>query len=336
MTKNRILIAGHEIGGQMQLLAETLRGKGYHADAASFNIDFRKYSTDFNIASQKIPVQRLNFFLTAIFNYDVFHFFWGVSLLDFWRFTGIDLPFLKMLNKKIIVHFRGTDLVDIGYYQYLNARARGQKVVEPAKSRPDQLKRLEQWRKYADCLLVSTPDLLEIAPEAKLVPQVVDLNHFPAPQPSKMKSAFKIAHAPTRRNTKGTDFIIQAIDNLQAKGYKVELDLIENQSPEIVLQRFAQCDAGIDQLLSGWYGKASVELLALGKPVICFISSRYLDVYDGLPFVLATAENLEENIINLIERDSTDIKMRSIEYVRNYHDVHTVVDGLLDLYFNGG
>lgn len=318
----------------MQLLAETLRKKGYQAQAAAFNSDFRNYHNDIQIKTQRIPVQRFFFFIKAIFYYDVFHYFWGVSLLDFWKFKGIDLPLLKLLNKKIIVHFRGTDLVDIKYYNYLQAKARGEQTTEPSKSRPDQLARLAQWRKYADYLLVSTPDLLEIVPEAILVPQVVDVHDiFRLAGPTGNK-IFRLGHAPTRRNTKGTDFIIAAVEQLKKAGLVIELVLIENELPENVLMRFSGCDAGIDQLLIGWYGKVTVELMAMGKPVFCYIDNKFKDQVKGLPVINVTTDTLEVKLRELIlavDQIKRLTETEVLDYMK-HHDVNIVVNRLIGIY----
>jgi len=331
---SRILIAGHEIGGQMQLLAEALRAKGYSATAVAFNQDFRQYSNDRSIPTKKIPFARLVFAVKAIFEYDVFHFFWGISLFDFWRFKGIDLPFLHLLKKKVIVHFRGTDLIDINYYDYLIARERKQEVKPISKSRPDQLKRLKQWRKYSNLILVSTPDLLEVVPEAKLVPQVVNLKEFNNVKQYSNEQDFVIGHAPTRRNTKGTDLIINAIDQLRSQGRTIRLDLIENESPNNVIQRLANCDICIDQLLSGWYGKVSVEAMALGKPVICFIEDDLKKYRPDLPVISASPKTLETELEKLIVskelRNSIGEKSRA--YALLYHDVERIANELLDFY----
>lgn len=314
----------------MQLLAETLRKRGYHARAVAFNTDFRNYSTDQKVLSGKLPLQRFWFALQAVFQYDVFHFFWGVSLFDFWRFTGLDLPVLRLMNKTIIVHFRGTDLIDINYYNYLNARARGEVIKEPARSRPDQLARLAQWRKYADHLLVSTPDLLSIVPEATLVPQVIDVKAMEPYRKVTTNRMFRLGHAPTRRSTKGTEFIIQAVNNLRSRGHAIELDLIEGETPDGVLSRFSLCDAGIDQLLHGWYGKVSVELMAIGKPVLCYLDP-VLSRLISPPIISASRESLESIILTVVSNRNYD-PQPGIVFVQEHHDVNHVVNKLLDLY----
>ena len=99
----RILISGFEIGGQMQLLAETMRNRWHQATASAYNDDFRGYQCDIMVGQRggwfSRERDRFLFFLWAANHYDVFHFFWGVSLWAFWRFHLLDLPLLKLLGK---------------------------------------------------------------------------------------------------------------------------------------------------------------------------------------------------------------------------------------------
>lgn len=337
----RILIAGHEIGGQMQLLAETLRKRGVNATSLAFNKDFREFRNDLHINPRGIKghLKRVFFFIGALFKYDVFHFFWGISLLTIWRFHLIDLPVLKILNKKIIIHFRGTDIVNIRYYDYLVDKAKG-KVVEvvPPLSRLDQEKKLKTWLKYADEVLVSTPDLLFASKDAILSPQVVELETWQPPKNGVTVKegghVLKIVHAPTRRNTKGTEFVLDTITALQQDGYPLELILIENKPYKEIQTIFEQCDIGIDQLLHGWYGKVSVELMALGKPVVCYIDEKFRLLYPDLPIVNASPTSLKKVLIELINnaKRREELGEKGIKYVRMHHDVNKIVDSLIMLY----
>lgn len=318
------------------MMAETMRAKGYDAQAAAFNTDFRAFTNDYQIPTNKVPLKRFLFSLRAIHHYDVFHFFWGVSLLDFWKFHSLDLPLLRKLNKKIVVHFRGTDLVNVHYYDYLNNLANGTPTETIPKSRPDQLQKLARWRTYAHRLLVSTPDLLEIVPEAELYQQVVDtqaLREIPITANAD-SSVLRIAHAPTRRNAKGTDTIIRTVENLKTEGYAIALNLIENQSPEDVLRQFSTCDIGIDQLLSGWYGKVGVELMAMGKPVLCYIDQRFDNIRPDLPIIRVTQNNLENKLRELAGKPQwlKNVSAQSLNFAAEHHNVSTVVDKLLVLY----
>lgn len=110
--------------------------------------------------------------------------------------------------------------------------------------------------------------------------------------------------------------------------------LAENLPHHKIKELYELSDIGIDQVLYGWHGKVSVELMALGKPVICNINPEYLKYRPGLPIIHGDPKNLvhvlEELINNPIKR--LEIGAASKKYAAQYHDVEVVVDELLKLY----
>lgn len=336
----RVLITGHEIGGQMQLLAETFRRRWFKATAAAVNDDARGYNCDVMMARDSGRLRReldkFLFFLWAANHYDVFHFFWGVSLWDFWRFHLLDLPVLKLLRKKVVVHFRGLDVVDIAYFDWLRESARGAVSPKPPMSRPEQQRQVKKWLKYADVLLVSEPDLHAVVPRSILSPQVIDMHYWqPSRQPQSLQDGIiRIAHAPSSRRKKGTDFIEQSIAELKAKGLPVELVLAENLPPDRIKALYELSDIGLDQVLYGWHGKVSVELMALGKPVVCNIDPALRAYRPDLPVVHGDPGNLTTVLEDLVRHPEKrqQIGEASQAYARRYHDVEKVADQLLELY----
>lgn len=322
----------------MQLLAETFRKRWLQASAVAYNEDFRGYQNDVMLAGKggKANLDRFLFFLWAIKHYDVFHFFWGVSLWSWWRFHLLDLPLLKLFGKKIVVHFRGLDVIDIKYFDYLRDKNRGESVSRPLLSRTDQQRKLKKWLRYADVVLVSEPDLFEVVPGATLSPQVIDCNYWSAtrkPQ-SEKDGIIRIVHAPSSRRKKGTDFIEEAILRLKQKGLPVELVLAENLPHHRIKELYELSDIGVDQVLYGWHGKVSVELMSLGKPVICNINEELRKYRPELPIVHGEPKNLEAVLEELVrdKEKRNELGKKSMEYAAKYHHVEVVVDELLYLY----
>lgn len=345
MQNPRILFAPHEIGGQMQLMVEELRRRGIRATAASYNQEWFGHVDDIqmNIDEIKGKFRRqlsvLSFTAWAAQSFDVFHFFWGSSLFGVGPYRHLDLPLLRRMNKRIFVHFRGLDLVDLAYFDYLRAKGRGETVPEPPMSRPEQLASLAKWRKYADALLVSEPDLKWVAPEAHLVQQAIDLERWSVPY-HKPQSAddgiIRVVHAPSMRRKKGTEFVEQSVEALQSEGLPVELVLLEKVPAKEVREHYLRCDIGVDQVIYGWYGKVSVELMATGRPALCFINDELLSHRPDMPIVNVNPRTLTDALRPLI----TDAALRArlgrdgVEYVRKYHDVRSIIDQCLDLYSN--
>jgi len=331
-----ILIAGYEIGGQMQLLAESFRKRWIHATSVAYNIDFRGYQNDINLSGKGIKgsFKRLFFFIFAIIHYDIFHFFWGVSLLSIWRFHLIDLPILKLFNKKIVVHFRGLDVVDIKHFDYLRRVARGENITPPPMSRPDQQKKLKKWIKYADEILVSEPDLFDVVPKGRISPQVINMKYWKPVKKVSRKEIFRIVHAPSSRRKKGTDFIEESIQKLREEGYNIELLMAENLPFHKIKDIYAMADIGIDQVLYGWHGKVSVELMAMGIPVLCYINPNYAKHRLDLPIINCNIQNLADIIRDCIDGkyNLEKIGSESHQYAYKYHDLESITDDLLEVY----
>jgi glycosyltransferase involved in cell wall biosynthesis len=203
-------------------------------------------------------------------------------------------------------------------------------------SRPDQQRKLRKWLKYADVVLVSEPDLHGVVPNAILSPQVIDMQYWqPTRQPQSLQDGIiRIVHAPSSRRKKGTDFIEKSIAELQAKGLPVELVLAEKLPHHKIRELYELSDIGLDQVLYGWHGKVSVELMALGKPVVCYINPEYRKYRPDLPIVSAGPAELTPVLQDLAKDTAkrAELGRRSREYVLRYHDVEVVVDQLFNLY----
>lgn len=332
----RILIAGYEIGGQMQLLAETFRKRGIEATAVAFNEDFRGYQNDIRIGLRQFA-ERLFFLLFALSHYDVFHFFWGVSLLSFRRFHWLDLPILRWRKKMIVQHFRGGDIVNGEYYQFLRTGVPNPSQFIPPVNRPDQLAKIKTWQKYAHHILVSTPDLMQYVPGALLSPQVIDLSIWKSEHQENGQIKGKtitIVHAPSNRLKKGTEFIEQAVSNLIQKGFDIELRLAHNIPANSMKAFYAGADIGVDQLLLGWYGKAACEMMALKIPVVCYIKEELNPYQEELPLINANPQSIEKVLEDLILSETLrqELGQKVYQFVSKFHDVEVVANKLLELY----
>jgi glycosyltransferase involved in cell wall biosynthesis len=339
----KILFCPHEIGGQMQLMVQELRRRNYYATAATYTQEWFGYVNDIHLNTHHTKSRLKRHALTLLFslwaaaNYDIFHFFWGSSLYGFGPFSHLDLPLLRRLGKSVFVHFRGLDIVDLKYFDYLRAKTAGDSLPKPPMSRPDQLQSLSKWRRYAHQMLVSEPDLFWVAPEAVMVQQAIDLELW-RPQRTHPQShedgIIRIVHAPSMRRKKGTEFVEESVAELREMGHPVELVLIEKTPFHEVKGIYERCDIGVDQVLYGWYGKVSVELMALGKPVICYIDPELKRHRADMPIVNGHPCELTAQLERLVQDASlrAELGRTGMEYVRRHHDVKAIIDQCLDLY----
>jgi len=285
----------------------------------------------------------------------------------------LDVPWLKRLGKKIFFYFCGCDVRDckatIAKYE-ISACAE----CWPQLCSSNRRQALDAAARYADGNFVSTPDLLEFVPGSRLMPQPIDLDAFtrlrsevlpkatssgqheasaasaplnkeptlfPAqgtPKPETKPDRVVIAHAPSNRAIKGTKYVEAAVAQLQEWGYPVQLLLIEKLPHAEALRRCAAADLIVDQLLVGAYGEFAVEMMALGKPVVCYLRPDLLKHYpSGLPIVSATPRTLPDVLVDLLRRREQwpDLGQRGMRYVERAHDSYVVAKAMLQHYREG-
>jgi glycosyltransferase involved in cell wall biosynthesis len=173
------------------------------------------------------------------------------------------------------------------------------------------------------------PDLLEVLPKgSEFLPYATEAGLNPKILPINQSSEFVVGHAPTHRMVKGTDDIIRAVQNLRSKGFKVRLELIEGLSREDAQKKYQEIDLFVDQLVIGWYGVVSLEVMALGKPIICFIKGRGLrfvppQMLADLPIINADESSLEEKLIGILQmslEERQTLADRGLAYLKKWHD----------------
>jgi glycosyltransferase involved in cell wall biosynthesis len=131
----KILQVGN-ICGIPQMLAKEQRRRGYEADHISFpeNYSFLNRIKKFLILCNTVP------------SYDIVHFHYSTGLP-----FGLDLFLWKILGKKIIMHYHGSDI-----------RGKGVPIIT---------------KLLVNKIYVSTPDLLEWAGEGAIwQPQPIDFS----------------------------------------------------------------------------------------------------------------------------------------------------------------
>ena len=239
-----------------------------------------------------------------LFDYDVFHFEWG---LEFYR-DGRFAKKLKELNKPIVCTYHGQDL-----------RTRGVLTVID---------------KASQLNLTSELDLIDKHPSLKYLFLPYDTKqHNPT---MKMNNTIRICHSPTNRYYKGSDSIIPVCNKL-AKRNDVEFVLIENKSHSETQKIKQSCDMFIDQLHNrgGWgYGMNSVEAMSMGLCCITELVPEYKNFIPDHPFVHVTAETLMETLEMLLDNPQKIIEHKKYarEWVIKYHDLKNVSNALYDYY----
>jgi glycosyltransferase involved in cell wall biosynthesis len=204
----------------------------------------------------------------AAASYDVFIFGFGTSFLLLY-----DLPVLKLLGKKIIFLFYGSDARP----PYLNGmfikdggELNIKQCIRAAQAMKRRIDRIEQ---YADAILSHPPyGLFYTKPFVMNAIVGFPYSASAMSQNKKQRSdvdSVRILHAPSKRSVKGTDEIEAAIERLRLKGHKLEWVTISGQPNAVVLQELLLCDFVVDQLYSDWLMPGfATEAAFVGKPTI--------------------------------------------------------------------
>jgi glycosyltransferase involved in cell wall biosynthesis len=146
-----------------------------------------------------------------------------------------------------------------------------------------------------------------------------------------------VIHAPTHRGVKGTRFVLEAVDELRAEGVRFRFELIEGLPRAEARRLFERADLLIDQLWLGWYGGLAVELMALGRPVICNIREDGLEflppeMSKELPLIRAEPATLAEVLREWLTTRRNELPRlgeQSRRFVERWHDPRDVAKELL-------
>ena len=278
--------------------------------------------------------------------YDIYHFNYGTSLLDFYfvGFPMVDLPWYKGIK---LITFNGTDARGWAYPIYNDRESR---LLDQAYNKQKLIgikrifypRKIKKIQKHVDQIFAVNPDLLRYLPkQTKFVPYFISNWDSIRKIPYQIKDKIRIVHSPTNRALKGSDFIITALHKLQTKYSNIEFILVENKSHEEALQLYQQADIILDQVLIGWYGGFAVEVMKMGKPVAVFIRKEDLEFIPELmakDLLQAIIQINTSNIFEVLESYILNPKLleekseKAYAYVNRWHDPAYVHDLMLKEY----
>ncbi len=142
----------------------------------------------------------------------------------------------------------------------------------------------------------------------------------------------KIIHTPNHRGSKGTEFIIKAIEDLKREGLKVELILLEGVQNNVVREKMQEADILCEQLIFTGYGLSGIEGMASGLPVIANLEDsefrklfRRYSFLNECPIFSTTPENIKENLRVLVTNPKLREELGKLgrKYVEKYHSYKT-------------
>jgi hypothetical protein len=302
-------------------------------------------------------IKRWKLLWRALYNFDVIHFNFGQSIMPTqifkfsqenltWKllrnlynlyaipFELIDLPLLKYTGKKIFVTYQGNDARQGDYCKAHFDLTFANEVEESyysSKSDQRKRKRIDKFAKYADRIFALNPDLLYVLPDnAQFLPYAhVDLEDWATPEITTRNSLCPlVVHAPSHRRIKGTQYILEAVSRLKTEGINFDFVLVEGKTNAEARGIYEKADLLVDQLFAGWYGGVAVELMALGKPVVCYIREHDLQFIPSqmrqeLPIINATPKTIYAVLrewLTIRKDELPTLGQQSRNYVEKWHN----------------
>lgn len=340
----RIVHGVSNIAGLPALLARAQREEGHQATAVVYGtahgsapgtVDLTRLLTG-NRITRKMRRARVLAWLAE--DYDVFHIHFHTTLLRHHR----DLALYKALRKRIIFHLHGCDIRD-------PRRVRVEHAISACATCPIQcltdvkLGLPAAIDRYADAVIVATPDLLEFVPGAMYIPNPIDTAEWEALRTAvrgtrDQPRPWVVVHAPTDRAIKGTVHVEAAVQQLRSEGIPIELRLLEGLTAAELRRACVEADVAIDQVLIGWIGLFALEMMALGKPVMAYIRPDLQRFQPDLPVATANPRTLADELralLNSKERQD-QLSEQGIAWVQTHHNLAKINRQILDLYAAAG
>ena len=351
----RVLHAPVNVGNQPWSLSRAERRLGLESDLVTNYQTWIGYPADrvlSSVGDHSLAglARRMAAGLAAPFRYDVLHYYFGRSLL-YWddlpklnRIPFADLHIARRLGRHVFMTLQGCDSRLAGESNRHNAHtpcAHGRcGVFEACLSSYDAQRRslIERILPLCDRVFYLNPELGHYVPNADFMPYAnVDISAI-EPQLGEAHARPIVVHAPSDPKIKGTDGIIAALDALHSE-LDFELVLVQGKSHEEAMRIYRQADIVIDQVLAGWYGGFAVEVMAMGKPVACYIREGDLGFIPPrmraeLPILRLDPNNLAADFKALFERRAEwrAIGEASRHFVERWHDPDVIARALARLY----
>ena len=295
---------------------------GYDADFV-LNVNAFKDPREANRATREVADRMIP-------EYDVFHFHYGTSL----TLDRSDLKTLKEAGKRVFMNYWGSEVRTHDTAVRINPHIR-------VKFRADEdaiRRNLEFTGRHVSHCIVADHELFEYVKDyfahVHFIPQAIDLEAYPVEAEPPKRRRPVVTHAPTDPATKGSPYIVAAVEELKEK-YDFEFILVQNLSHEEAKKIYREADIIIDSILEGAYGLFALETMAMGKPVIGWICDYMKERYPAdLPIFSANPSTVKSTLEALLKDGAAreDAGLRGRRYVEKYHGAREVARQLVDLY----
>lgn len=218
--------------------------------------------------------------------------------------SGWELPFLKKMGRKIVVHYRGCEVRD--YHQNIRLHPDMNICQECDYDRycisESNILRVKRVSKYADTLLVTTPDMKDFVPEAMFMPFFCPILDDLSQHNQNVKLKYperplRILHWTNHPGIEGTCKIISCIESLQNKGYLIEFKILKGVPHSVVMDEIFWADLTIGKMKMGYYANSQIESMVRGVPAITWIRPDLVtEELSNSGFIISHLDELENTL----------------------------------------
>ena len=323
-------------------IADLERGRGHLSDSINAGLIETNGPAHYNGPRNRFFVLffRLKYFFLCLSYYEIINFHAGSSLLP----VGLDLPFYRLFNKKIIFHYYGSEVRIIKELKEINPYYKSLIQDKKNSERKDLLKKAQMyWVSIWADKVIAPKDVYfyvsKVFPKNR-ISQIWTANLLSAEFLEKTKNRSKqkliptVIHCPSNRATKGTQFVEEAVNNLVKKGINFKFILIEDKERSFVHDYIVnEADIILDQYLTGSFGNLCIESMAAGKISHCYLNPTFHGEED-LPIVNSSIEKLESSLETLIlDFDKRkEISLASYQFIKNKLNTEKIMDELEKIY----
>ena len=282
--------------------------------------------------------------------YDVLHCYFGRSLLQWDDFGGrnlfpfLDLKIARRLGRKIFFTLQGCDVRLAGESNARNpvtmCRPDGCSAYAACIDNIDRGRRklIETILPLADRVFVLNPELGHYVPGAIFLPYASAEVENVAVAARPQRPRPRVLHAPSDDSIKGSPLIEAALQEL-SREFDFEYVAVRKVPHAEALKLYQDADLVIDQVLAGWYGGFAVELMAMGKPVACYLRDEDLhflppQMRAELPLLRADPRALVADLRRIFLRRAEwpALGQAAREFVLKWHNPATIARAMVAAY----
>jgi hypothetical protein len=314
--------------------AQAMRRGGYVAVTTAYDVDSIVAAEGYDVF---IPLQDFSpptrvlvpyaAFIWALTRFDVVFCYFNVGgFLSPTILRYAELPLFKFFAKKVIAAPYGSDV------QRRNLLPEVLQPFYPVSREAIVARNVRHTARYSN-FKISGGDVVAHMPHDICLSLIaVDLNVLRPDYPmDDNERQLRIVHATGHPQLKGTYHIEQACQDLKSEGYNIEYMFVSGLENARAREIYASADVIVDQLLIGTYGMFAVEGMALGKPVVSFISDEVKvanPTFANLPIVVADPTTVKLKLKELLDDAPRrrQIGLASRAYVEKFHGLDFIGD----------